>query len=682
MSHGLLAVSLLLACGSPAAAADRRAVEAAREKIDINFFLLLKDEDKTSSAEIALGKQLFFDPRLSGDGTISCATCHKPEMAWADGLPRSRGVGQHELKRNTPSMLTTHYAQGRFFWDGRARSIEEALLAALQSPVEMNRDLRGLVVELDRIPDYVRQFVELYGRSGVTPDHAARAIAAFIKSEARALPTAFDRSRLDPTALSEAAQRGLILFAGKGDCVKCHVGPGFSDALFHNIGLKIVPGTENDMGRYAIVPREPFRRAFRTPSLLHVAYTAPYMHDGSLATLREVVDFYDRGGDATNPANNDMSLRPLGLTVDEKSSLIAFMEALSAPAKPVTAPVLPAAKPRSLVAAVAATRAAALVVSTRAPVSAEAPAASGRLAVADSALDAAQGLVTKLTGGERAVCARRVSPGELVLAIGRGDFTRDQEAALRQTIQYDLIAYYQYRAFAEDNLALCDELHSFDQRSSGLERSGPDSCRGNALDLAAARSMMTHSPDLERVCRQNLAHAYGDRISTESAAGICGTIAAKLEDPKAVCASLSPRYLPPEAVKACENDLMTYTSDVAPSRARDEIPSHLLRRYLAFDLFKRARRAGDPKLCRDSEFCRVLMGEGQALAAELAAKTATRACVEVRAASQGAAAEVEELLSAAGNSLAQERSGGATGLDTRERRLDRLRDTLRDARSR
>ena len=162
LSHNLLAVLLLLPWAAPASAADRRAVEEARDRIDINFFLLLKDADSTSSAEIALGKQLFFDPRLSGDGTISCATCHKPEKAWADGLPRSRGVNQHELKRNTPSLLNERYAQGLFFWDGRAGSVEEALLAALQSPVEMNRHLPGLVVELKRIPDYRRRFVEIY----------------------------------------------------------------------------------------------------------------------------------------------------------------------------------------------------------------------------------------------------------------------------------------------------------------------------------------------------------------------------------------------------------------------------------------------------------------------------------------------------------------------------------------
>jgi len=612
MSRVLLAVSLLFAGGAPAEALDRRAVEEARERIDINFFLLLKDEDKTSAAEVALGKQLFFDPRLSGDGTISCATCHKPEMAWADGLARSRGVNQHELKRNTPSMLTTHYAQGRFFWDGRARTIEEALLAALQSPVEMNRDLPSLVVELKRIPDYARQFRELYGRAGVTPGHAARAIAEFIKAEARTGPTAFDKFRSDPAAMSEAAQRGMILFAGNGGCVKCHVGPGFSDAFFHNIGLKTVPGTENDQGRYAIVPREPFKRAFRTPSLLHVAQTAPYMHDGSLATLRDVVEFYNRGGDVKEQASNDMGLQPLGLTSGEMNDLVAFLESLSAPAIPVTAPVLPAAgpvlraaQPRRAPAAVAVEHGDAKAVSTNTVANADA---------------------------ERAVCAQRASPRQLVLALGHGDFTAEQEAALRQTIQYDLIAYYQYRAFAEGNLALCEELSPLEQRSSGLEKAGPESCREKALDLSAAQAMLTRSPDLERICRQNVEQEFGVRISSHGAAGICGLIAAKLDDPKAVCAGLSPRYLPPEALKACENDLSSYASESAPSRARDGIPSHLNRRYVGFDRFKRARRAADPKLCGNSEFCRALMGEGATLAEEVAARTAAKACVVVRSA--------------------------------------------------
>jgi hypothetical protein len=169
--------------------------------------------------------------------------------------------------------------------------------------------------------------------------------------------------------------------------------------------------------------------------------------------------------------------------------------------------------------------------------------------------------------------------------------------------------------------------------------------------------------------------AYGVRISSQGAAGICALIAAKLEDPKAVCAGLSPRYLPPEAMKACENDLSSYASDDAPARARDGIPSHLNRRYVGFERFKRARRAGDAKLCGHSEFCRALMGEGPALAEEAAARTAAKACVEVRAAAGSAVAQVEAWLAQAGSSA-------SPGHGARALRLARLQDSLRALRRR
>jgi len=312
--------------------------QAALNKTDVGFFLLLDKKPADSADEVELGRKLFFDPRLSANKTMACASCHNPSLAWRDGLPRARGLGGVELARRTPTLLNVHHEQQRFFWDGRASSVEEASLTALQSRLEMNRDPRELVKELNRIPEYAHRFVSVYGPSGITPENVAKAVAAFVKAEIRPAPTAFDRFRADPAAMSASAQRGLVAFTGKGRCVLCHTGPGLSNGFFHNTGVKPIPGVD-DVGRYAVVPNQNDFRAFKTVPLRNVALTAPYMHNGSLKTLRDVVDFYDRGGDVAE--GRDPLMQPLGLSAGEKEDLLAFLDALTSPQAPVAVPVLP-----------------------------------------------------------------------------------------------------------------------------------------------------------------------------------------------------------------------------------------------------------------------------------------------------------------------------------------------------
>ncbi len=301
------------------------------------------EQDPLSPQQVELGRKLAFDPRLSANGALSCMSCHQPGLAFTDGLKRARGVGHLLGPRNTPTLLNLHYRTS-FFWDGRAHSVEEALLAAVKNPLEMNQDLGVLVKRLNGIPGYVKEFDAVYGPSGITVANIAASIGAFVRmidvAYAEKL-SAFDKFREDPSALSPSARQGLVLFAGKARCVQCHATANFADDKFHNVGLAPVPGLD-DKGRAAVDPRPENLRAFKTPSLRQAALTGPYMHDGRLASLREVVDFFDRGGD--DRARVDPAIRPLGLSGEEKQALVDFLKALSAPTPKVVIPALPPAQ--------------------------------------------------------------------------------------------------------------------------------------------------------------------------------------------------------------------------------------------------------------------------------------------------------------------------------------------------
>lgn len=281
-----------------------------------------------SDARAELGRKLFFDPILSSDGTISCASCHKPELAFADNARVSRGVGGAEGHRNTPSVMNS-LARVSFFWDGRASTLEEQALLPIENPLEMNLPIATALERLNADPEYAKAFETLYG-GPASAKSLGRALAAFQKT----LETAnspYDRyAHGDDEALSEAAKRGRHLFIGKANCASCHSGEDFTSDRFENIGL--YNGEDlNDRGRADVTGRETDAGSFKVPSLRNVAVTAPYMHNGMFATLRDVIDYYNDPDTHVRAAKNrDAKLdKPLELSEQESADLEAFMHALT-----------------------------------------------------------------------------------------------------------------------------------------------------------------------------------------------------------------------------------------------------------------------------------------------------------------------------------------------------------------
>ena len=272
--------------------------------------------------KIELGRRLFFDPLLSADGTVACASCHQPELAFADTVAFSAGVAGRHAVRNTPSLFNRAYGKAMFF-DARARTLEEAVLQPIQNANEMDLSLDKLVSRLRHRERYADEFARVF-TDGVMAQNVARALASYVRT-LRSGAAPIDRLLLgDRTALSSAARAGMRLFNGRANCVACHVGPTFSDEKLHNTG---VSWGADDAGRYGVTALDGDRGAFKTPSLRNVALTAPYMHDGSLATLEDVIDFYVGGGTA-NP-NLDPEISPLNLTMEEKRKLIALLRSLT-----------------------------------------------------------------------------------------------------------------------------------------------------------------------------------------------------------------------------------------------------------------------------------------------------------------------------------------------------------------
>jgi cytochrome c peroxidase len=277
--------------------------------------------------KIELGKRLFFDPRLSVNGSISCAFCHVPAAGYADPKPVSFGVGGKKGGRNAPAVLNAAYFPLQF-WDGRAGSLEEQAIGPLTNPVEMaNPDYRTIVLRLRRIREYRIRFARVYGGQ-VTIDHVAQAISAF----ERTLVTPgspYDRYLMgDRNALTASQKRGLDLFRGKARCAICHNGALLSDFGYHNLGVPQTGPLRVDVGRYAVTHDPSDKGKFRTPTLRNVALTAPYMHDGALHTLGDVVDFYNRGGGKTSFAKDSLIV-PLHLKASEKKDLINFLKSLT-----------------------------------------------------------------------------------------------------------------------------------------------------------------------------------------------------------------------------------------------------------------------------------------------------------------------------------------------------------------
>ncbi len=278
-------------------------------------------ENPSTPAKIALGKQLFEDTRLSGDESLSCASCHPREMGYAEGVPFSEGTGGKPMPRHTPTLINAVYSR-YINWDGKFANVIQLVPAILANPRNMNMQDEGVLVSrLESVPAYRAMFREVFG-AAPNKQRLAQALDAYVRSlTTRNSP--FDRYVAgDKKALTAAQKRGLMLFVGKADCTMCHRGPNFADDQFHALGVK-----GDDPGRFKITGVEADRNAFKTPTLRNVARTAPYMHDGSLSTLRDVIDFYDVGGGEQRPKS--VLLRKLHLTEKEKSDLVAFLESLT-----------------------------------------------------------------------------------------------------------------------------------------------------------------------------------------------------------------------------------------------------------------------------------------------------------------------------------------------------------------
>jgi cytochrome c peroxidase len=293
--------------------------------LGLDLHMPVPEDNPLTAEKIALGQRLFNDRRLSRDQSLACSSCHNPRRAFSDSRAVAIGVFARRGHRHAPALINRGYG-GAFFWDGRVRTLEEQVLKPIEDPNEMDLTLADAVARLRRDRRYVAQFRSVFDED-VSPKNLAMALASYVRSIlAGAAP--FDRySNGDRGALSARARHGLQLFRAKANCTACHVGPTFSDERFHNTGIAWGDGRLLDEGRFLVTSKPEDRGAFKTPTLREIARTAPYMHDGSLATLQDVIDFYDAGG-RPNP-HLDLEIHPLHLTAEEKQALVIFLESLS-----------------------------------------------------------------------------------------------------------------------------------------------------------------------------------------------------------------------------------------------------------------------------------------------------------------------------------------------------------------
>jgi cytochrome c peroxidase len=292
-----------------------------------------------SSLKILLGKQLYFDTRLSKDNTISCATCHNPAMGWSDAGPTSSGINGQKGGRRAPPVSNAVYSPLQF-WDGRAPSLEEQAKGPIQNPIEMGNTHEVMIRSVQNIPGYVEEFKQVYGTPVITVDLVADAIAAFERTVVTT-DSPFDRyARGEKNALSKIEKDGLEIFTGKGHCTACHWGPYFSDGRFHNLGVLEFDPAKPDMGRFDVTKNPADKGAFKTPTIRDVALRAPYMHSGTEKTLEDVVDLYNKGGRVRN-ANLSPLIVPLGLSSYEKKALVTFMKISMTSTNPEVANVKP-----------------------------------------------------------------------------------------------------------------------------------------------------------------------------------------------------------------------------------------------------------------------------------------------------------------------------------------------------
>jgi cytochrome c peroxidase len=307
---------------SVGAAPEAAALRAKYQRVPVEF----PSENPYSETKAQLGKRLFFDTALSGSGTYSCGTCHEPALAWGDGRARAIGETGKTLPFRSPTLIDV-WTVPVLGWDGKFADLESVAYAPILNPANMNMPAAEIALpeRLAKMPGYSEAFAKAFGDGNITRSRIELALATYQRT-ITAGEAPFDRWILgNENAIGGAAKRGFALFNGKANCAACHSGPSFTDGSFHDIGT----ATGDDIGRGRLFTSSPkLQYAFKTPTLREVTHRAPYMHNGSVATLEEVIDLYDKGG-IDRPSRAD-EIKPLKLSAQEKSDLIAFLQTLSA----------------------------------------------------------------------------------------------------------------------------------------------------------------------------------------------------------------------------------------------------------------------------------------------------------------------------------------------------------------
>jgi cytochrome c peroxidase len=340
----LLLLALLAGGGCKGRGSDKPIGTVVEIKAPLGLPPVPVPADNPPTAEtIALGRKLFYDVRLSKDNSVACASCHDPLLGFSDALAVSRGVGGMSGIRNAPTVVNAAYSPLQF-WDGRAASLEEQAARPIADPVEMNQTHKVSVAKLGADPAYKKMFTKAFGTGPITLGKVEKSLASFERTILSG-NSAFDRYEYagDKSALTPAQVRGLALFmnARKGNCAACHTIETkyalFTDGEFHNIGEGVGDdGNFKDVGRYHLTKVESDQGAFKTPTLRNIANTAPYMHDGSLKTLKQVVDFYAGGGNS-NPYL-DKDIRVIQLSGQERADLVEFLKSLTGEMPPNVGP--------------------------------------------------------------------------------------------------------------------------------------------------------------------------------------------------------------------------------------------------------------------------------------------------------------------------------------------------------
>jgi cytochrome c peroxidase len=330
-----LIVSLLLALCAMGAPADKAATDSALRAKYRPPPRLPVPADAGERAKVELGKMLFFDPRLSGSSSHSCASCHDPALSWGDGKARAISDNNSVMKLRAPTLIDIYQLQ-RLGWDGKFRDIEAVTFAAITSSGNMNLSEQEALARVAGIPGYVVAFKSSFPNSGISRSTVEQAIATFERTIVSG-PAPFDRWIAgDIDAIGASAKRGFVLFNGKANCAACHSGWAFTDGSFHDIGT----AEGDDIGRGVLFPTSrKLRYAFKTPTLRDVAQRAPYMHDGSVPDLQSVIALYDKGG-VDRPSRSEL-IHPLGLSEQEQLDLITFLNTLTGTPYVVSLPIMP-----------------------------------------------------------------------------------------------------------------------------------------------------------------------------------------------------------------------------------------------------------------------------------------------------------------------------------------------------